>query len=433
MASLEIKKRLVGFEGWVLTPRDEAAKGSLPMAVLHRAARISYAVVRDLIDGNLTLHAMSLVYTTLLSIVPLLALSFSVLKAMDVHERLTPLLYEFFQPLGERGPELAEQIMTFVDNIKVGVLGSIGLAVLVYTVVSLVQKIESSFNMIWRVPNMRSVAQRFSNYLSVIMIGPLLMVSAIGISATVFSSDIVQSLLEIEPLGSLYLVLSRLMPFFLVVAAFTFVYTFIPNTRVRVRSALLGGFVAGILWQLAGVLFASFVVGSTKYEAIYSGFAIGIIVLIWLYISWLILLVGSSIAFYHQNPSNIARRREVRTSPELEERIALTLMYIVSRAFDRGEAPPQQEALEQHLRVPGEITRRVSDKLLRKGLLSLAGAKGDRLVPGRSLDQIAVIDVLSAVRADEDGMLRRLPAIDIPDLNELDPQRLQKSLTSLIR
>lgn len=433
MASLEVKKRLQSVEGWVLSPREDIAQKSRPFGVLHRLARICYAVGRDLIEGSLTLHAMSLVYTTLLSIVPLLALSFSVLKAMDVHERLTPVVYQFFEPFGERGPELAQQVMDFVDNIKVGVLGSVGLAVLVYTVVSLVQKIENSFNMIWRVPDMRSMSQRFSNYLSVIMIGPLLMVSAIGVSATVFSSEIVQSLLAIEPFGSLFLVLSRLTPFLLVVVAFTFVYTFIPNTRVRLPSALVGGFIAGVLWQGGGVLFASFVVGSTRYEAIYSGFAIGIIVLIWLYVSWLILLVGSSIAFYHQHPSSIARRRDVRSSPELEERIALTLMWFVSTAFDRGEAPPQQEALEQRLRVPGYISRRVSDKLLRKGLLSLAGAEGDRLVPGRSLDQISVSDVLEAARADEDGMLRRLPGLDIPDLRELKEERLQISLATLVR
>src|SRR5690554_4428770 len=144
---------------------------------------------------------MSLVYTTLLSIVPLLALSFSVLKAMGVHQRMEPLLYQFFEPMGPQGMEVAERILGFVDNMRVGVLGSVGLALLVYTVISLVQKIERSFNTIWRVPEMRSMAQRFSNYLSVIMVGPLLMVSAIGVTAAIFSSEIAQTLIAIEPFG----------------------------------------------------------------------------------------------------------------------------------------------------------------------------------------------------------------------------------------
>ncbi|MAL99550.1 YihY/virulence factor BrkB family protein [Hydrocarboniclastica marina] len=433
MLSFDVNKRLRDAENWVLSPKYEAPHRSRWVSGLHRAARIGYAVIRDVANGILTLHAMSLVYTTLLSIVPLLALSFSVLKAMDVHERLTPFVYQFFEPLGDRGPEIAEQVLNFVDNVKVGVLGSVGLAVLVYTVVSLVQKIEVSFNMIWRVPDIRSVAQRFSNYLSVIMIGPLLMVSAIGVSATVFSSDFVQSLLAIEPLGSLFVILSKLMPFLLVVVAFTFVYVFIPNTQVKLGSALLGGVIAGVLWQGGGVLFATFVVGTARYEAIYSSFAIGIILLIWLYVSWLILLVGSSIAFYNQHPSSIARRREPRSSPELEERVALGLMCMVGRAFDRGERAPQQEWLEERLRIPGEITRKVSDKLLRRGILSLAGVKGDQLVPGRSLDQITIAEVLAATRADEDGLVRRLPDLSVPDTQQLQAEPLQKTLAELVR
>src|SRR5690554_1281024 len=309
---------------------------------------------------------MSLVYTTLLSIVPLLALSFSVLKALGVHQRIEPILIHFFQPMGPEGVEMAERILGFVDNMKVGVLGSVGLALLVYTVVSLVQKIERSFNMIWRVPEMRSVAQRFSNYLSVIMVGPLLMVSAIGVSATIFSSSFVQTLIAIEPFGSVILVLSRFTPFFLVVGAFTFVYVFMPNTRVKLRYAFIGGLVAGVSWQAGGMLFASFVAGSAKYAAIYSSFAIGIIMLTWIYVNWMILLLGANLCFYLQHPGSIAKRRDVQLAPELQEKVGLAVMWMVAKPFSKGEPAPQQEALEAQLRVPGEITRNISDKLIRR-------------------------------------------------------------------
>nr|WP_238942281.1 YihY/virulence factor BrkB family protein [Marinobacter sediminum] len=390
-------------------------------------------MARDVISGQLTLHAMSLVYTTLLSIVPLLALSFSVLKALGVHQRMEPFLYQFFQPLGPQGIELAEKILGFVDNMKVGVLGSVGLALLVYTVVSLLQKIERSFNMIWRVPDMRSMAQRFSNYLSVIMVGPVLMVSAIGVSATIFSSTFVQTLMEIEPFGSLILIASRFMPFFLVVGAFTFVYIFMPNTRVKLRYAFIGGLVAGVSWQAAGMLFASFVAGSAKYAAIYSSFAIGIILLIWTYLSWMILLLGASLAFYLQNPSSVAKRRQVQLAPELQEKVALALMWMVAKPFTEGEPAPQQEVLEHRLSVPGEVTRGVSDKLIRAGLLSLAGRQGDQLVPGRSLDGISIADVLRVVRRDEDRVVDRLP-FDLPfDLLHGEEDRLSKSFSELLR
>ncbi|SFR44617.1 tRNA-processing RNAse BN [Marinobacter gudaonensis] len=431
MAAFQFKDRLQAAENWILSNSNPPQHW--PWTWLYKVGRTAYAMARDVISGQLTLHAMSLVYTTLLSIVPLLALSFSVLKALGVHQRMEPFLYQFLQPLGPQGVELAERILGFVDNMKVGVLGSVGLALLVYTVIALVQKIERSFNMIWRVPDMRSMAQRFSNYLSVIMVGPLLMVSAIGVSATIFSSTIVQTLMEIEPFGSLILVVSRFTPFFLVVGAFTFVYVFMPNTRVKLRYAFIGGLVAGVSWQAAGMLFASFVAGSAKYAAIYSSFAIGIILLIWIYLNWMILLLGASLAFYLQNPGSVAKRQQVQLAPELQERVALAMMWLVAKPFSEGGPPPQQEALEQSLNVPGEVTRALSDKLIRSGLLILAGRNGDRLAPGRSLDLITVGEVLRVVRNDEDRVVDRLPRVIPEELVSIRRGDESRSFADLLR
>ena len=140
--------------------------------------RFLYVLGRDLLEGQLTLRAMSLVYTTLLSLVPLLAISFSVLKAFGVHNQMEPFLFQFLAPLGDKGLELGREIIGFVENVKVGVLGSLGLGMLVYTVISLLHKIELSFNFIWRVNQARSIAQRFTEYLSVLVIGPFLVFSA---------------------------------------------------------------------------------------------------------------------------------------------------------------------------------------------------------------------------------------------------------------
>lgn len=425
MASFQLKERLQAAESWILANPNPPQ--SWPWTWLYKVGRTAYAMVRDVLSGQLTLHAMSLVYTTLLSIVPLLALSFSVLKALGVHQKMEPFLFQFFQPLGPQGIELAERILGFVDNMKVGVLGSVGLALLVYTVVSLLQKIERSFNMIWRVPDMRSMAQRFSNYLSVIMVGPLLMVSAIGISATIFSSTFVQALIEIEPFGSLILVISRFTPFFLVVGAFIFVYIFMPNTRVKLRYAFIGGLIAGVSWQAAGMLFASFVAGSARYAAIYSSFAIGIILLIWIYLNWMILLLGASLAFYLQYPGSVAKRRQVQLAPELQEKVALATMWLVAKPFSEGRPAPQQETLEQQLKVPGEVTRAMSDKLIRAGLLTLAGRQGDQLAPGRALDLITVGEVLRVVRNDEDRVVDRLPKV-VP-IELLGSERADETMT----
>ncbi len=237
--------------------RDKLRTCTPARRLLLSALRLGYVMLRELLGGQLNLRAMSLVYTTLLSLVPLLAVSFSVLKGFGVHNQIEPILFNFLEPLGEKGREVGEQIIGFVENVKAGVLGSVGLAFLLYTVISLIQKVESAFNFVWQVDRLRSLSQRFSSYLSVILIGPVLVFSALGITASFMSLDLVQRLLTIEPFGYLFVVASKLMPYVLICAAFTFIYVFIPNTRVRVGAALVGALVGGVLWQSTGCAFAA--------------------------------------------------------------------------------------------------------------------------------------------------------------------------------
>ena len=258
----ELQKRVESFL-WQNTPDNNRLK-----LVAFKVLRLIYGSVVGLADGRLSLRAMSLVYTTLLSIVPLLALSFSVLKAMGAHNEIEPFLFQFLAPLGEQGADIGRNIIQFIDNIKVGVLGSLGLGLLIYTVLSLVQKIENAFNMIWQVESSRSLGERFSNYLSVILIGPVIMVSAVGVSATVLNSSVISYFMMIEPFGSLIVFATKLLPYLMVIGVFTFIYVFVPNTRVNLKAALVGAAVSGILWQKSGILFATFVVNSSKYTAI---------------------------------------------------------------------------------------------------------------------------------------------------------------------
>ena len=129
--------------------------------MLVTAARYSAVLVRNLMEGQLSMRAMSLIYTSLLSVVPLLALAFSVLKALGVHNMLEPLLQRLLEPLGpQQSVEISHNVIGFVDNIKVGVLGSVGVGFLLFTVISLIQKVEGSFNFIWRIDQPRGMSQR---------------------------------------------------------------------------------------------------------------------------------------------------------------------------------------------------------------------------------------------------------------------------------
>jgi membrane protein len=364
------------------------------------AIRLLVVLARQLLHGQLNLRAMSLVYTTLLSVVPLLAVSFSVLKGFGVHNQIEPLLLSFLAPLGPQGLELTNSIMGFVENIKVGVLGSLGLVFLLYTVVSLVQKVESAFNYVWQVGQLRGLAQRFSNYLSVILIGPVLVFAALGMTATAMNNSLVQQLMSVEPLGSALLTLSKLVPYLLVIAAFTFIYMFIPNTRVNMSAATIGGVVAGVLWQSSGWAFAAFIASSSKYAAIYSGFAIGVLLLIWLYVNWLVLLLGAQVAFYVQYPQYLSRHPvQLRPSNRLRERLAFQIMFMVADHHINGRAPWTAEDLIRQLGLPMEPVHNVLRLMVDAGFLAETGGDPPAYLPRNDVDTMSLFELYEVVRS----------------------------------
>ncbi len=364
------------------------------------AARYAFVLGRDLLEGQLSMRAMSLVYTTLLSVVPMLALAFSVLKALGAHNALEPMLLEFLSPLGGQAQVLTANIIGFVENIRVGVLGSLGVALLFYSALSLIQKVESAFNYIWRIERPRPLSQRLGEYLAVLMVGPVAVFSALGVTATVLNSEMVAQITAIAPFGLLIYIGTKLLPYLLIIGAFTFLYSYVPNTRVRLDAAACGGLLAGVLWQSGSAIFASFVSGASNYNAIYSGFAILIFLLIWLQLGWLILLVGCQLAFYIQHPEHLKQRRTPASlSSRASEYLSLMIMGLVGRRFMRGEAPYTQDQLSLALNAEPEHVARVVDVLIYHGVLAETGNDLTKLIPGIDLDSVELSRLWRLVRA----------------------------------
>ena len=381
--------------------RARGAGGPGYRSLALRTLGIVLVVLRDVAFGQLTLRAMSLVYTTLLSIVPLLALSFSVLKAFGVHNQIEPALSRFLAPLGDRGEDVTAQIVQFIGNMNVGVLGSLGLALLLYTSISLVQKIEVSFNFIWHVPEPRSFGTRFSSYLSVLLVGPLLVFSALGITAAATSIGVVKDLLAIEPFGRIAVQVGKLVPYALIIGLFTFIYMYIPNTRVGWRAALGGALVGGVAWQSAGWAFASFVAGSSSYAAIYSGFAILIFFMIWVYVSWLIVLVGASVSFYLQHGEYVmAKGGEPALSSRMRERLALLVMQRIAERHTSGKPPMSLQELIRDLAVPSYAITQVLKVMAANGILMPTRSDPSAWLPVHDLSETSAWQVVEAVRAD---------------------------------
>jgi len=365
--------------------------------LLATVLRYIYGLGRDIMFGQLTLRAMSLVYTTLLSVVPLIAFSFSILKGLGKHKELEPLLYDFLAPLGEQGKVITDQVITLVDNVKGGVLGGISLAFFIWTAISMVQKVEESFNYVWYVSKPRSFARRFSEYFFVLLIGPIAMVTALGMLTSIKSNAVVQLILENESLGPVFVLISQFTPYFLITCVFTFLYMYMPNTKVKLKSALVGGLFAGFLWASAGAFFATFILYASRTQLIYSGFAVAITTLIWLYLSWLILLIGAQLAFYYQQPAFLRiGRREPRLSNSMRERLALNVMYLVGQAFREPNETTKLDEICRQLKIPSISLAPVITALESAGLLTTS--ENEELLPGQEMSRIRLNDILAVVR-----------------------------------
>lgn len=362
-----------------------------------KTLRLVVVAVSDFRDGALSIRATSLVSTTLLSLVPFLAVMFSVLKAFGVHQQIEPVLDQALEPLGQKGEEITTRVIEFVNDLQVGALGAVGVAGLFYTTFSLIDKIEEALNHIWRVRHARPLARKFTDYLSVVLVGPVMVFTAVAAVASAQSHWLVQTLLQIEPLGAAVLWATALMPFVLICIGFTFLYKFIPHTQVNLVSAVVGGIVAGVLWQLAGMLFTWFVAGSVRYSAIYSSFAILILFLIWLYVAWLIVLVGAQVAYYHQHPAAyLTRLHWKHHAAAFREYLALNVLILIIRRYTAGEPPIQTHALSAKLGVPLSAVEDVLEDFIEHHLMyRTTDPKG--VILGRPPERITVLEVLQLV------------------------------------
>ncbi|MDH5741358.1 MAG: YihY/virulence factor BrkB family protein [Nitrospira sp.] len=363
-----------------------------------RVFRLATAVGMEFRHRLLDARAAGLVFTTLLSLVPFLAVMFSVLKAFDVHHLIEPSLAHVLEPLGPKGQEITTTIVGFVDNIKIGVLGVVGIGGLFYTTYSLIDKIEQALNAIWQVKQGRSWGRKFSDYLSAVLVGPVLVFSAFGLLASLQNHDLVERLVELEPFGTLVVWSGELIPFLMLCGVFTFFYKMIPNTNVQLRSALVGGVAAAILWGIAGEAFAKFVVSSAKYSAIYSGFAVLVLFLLWLYAGWMIVLIGAQFSFFHQYPTAyLSRLLWEQGTFEFREQLALKVLRALGHRYLKGDRPLRLTELSSELNMPLSLVEEEVERLVDNGFVGrLQEPEGVSLLKSPNL--IFVTEVLDSVR-----------------------------------
>lgn len=374
------------------------------MGLLERSGahigQIMWVTARDLVLGRYNLQAMSLVYTTLLSLVPVLAIVFALLKAFGVHEKAEGLMLEFLAPLGEQGQKITEQTLGFVEQVNVGVLSSVGLAFLIYTLISTMQKVEGAFNDIWRVQTGRSISKRLTEFLSIGLLGPLAIFMVLGVLATALGSDALGGMSDYPLIQDISNQATRLVPYMVMIGMFSAMYLVVPNTKVSVGAALIGGTVAGLLWVASGWTFANFVVTSARYAAIYSAFASLIFFIIWMYVAWLIVLTGCSVAYYFQNRQHLSPKSGVVNLTLLQmEQTALHLLVLLQTAFRQGGSALTFKQLTNRLRIPEEILTDILVPLYAgKYVMEGAGTKRT-LLPARTAELMPLKQVVHLIRA----------------------------------
>jgi membrane protein len=369
-----------------------------PWGPVLRVLRYPAAIVRDWLAGEISVQAMSLAYTTLLSLVPLMVFSFAILKGIGARADLHFVLHEFFRPLGGEANQLTESVMSFVANMRGDVLGSIGLIFLTYTVLSTIHKVETSFNFVWRVDRTRGLARRFTEYLSVMIVGPILLAVALGLFGWAAQSPLAQWLDSVAFLAWFFHALGSLIPYAIVTVVFTFMYAFIPNARVELRAALIGGVTGGIIWALVGQVFTAVLLYSSQMMVVYTGFAIVLTTLIWVYLSWLILLIGAELAFYVQFPQYLPLGREsAALEGSAREQLGLSIMVLIARDYRRGLPHWSAARLAAELEVPRAALAPPLAALEKAGLLT--ATENEQFVPGRDPESIPISAIIAAVRS----------------------------------
>jgi len=367
---------------------------------LLRQFQLWVLVGREFVADRCLLRATALAFTTLLSIVPLLALMFAVLKGFGVQHHLQPLLISLLVAGSE---PVAEAIIGYINNTSVGQLGAIGLLLLMASALLLLAEVEEAFNAIWGVTETRAISRRFTNYFAVLTLGPVLVVAALSMTGSLASRTLVQWLLDMALMGNLLIVLFNVLPFVTMWLVFAGLYLLIPNARVTLRAALVGGVFGGTLWQLCQWLYVDFQVGVSRYNAIYGTLAALPIFMIWLYLAWAIVLLGLEVTFAAQNLGSVRRDlRGGRVSITGRTRVVLTVLLHVARCFHRGAPPPTAEALVAELTIPPRLLLGILELLQRLGLVTeVAGGDGaSAYLPAREPETLALPEVLRCLAAD---------------------------------
>lgn len=370
--------------------------------------RIIVYAIRDFINNNSALHASALTYYSLLSIVPVFALIFGISKGFGLQSSLKERL---LSELPEH-TDVVEWIVKFADSLleasRSGLFTGIGVALLLWTALKVLNNIEETLNTIWKVSQSRSFIRKFSDYLSIMVLGPVLFFisSSMAVYITSQVADLTQNGI-FSALHPIVMFLLKLVPYVLIWVLFTLMYMIIPNTKVKIQSAFYGALIGGTIYQLVQWVYIEFQVGVARYDSIYGSFAALPLFLIWLQLSWFIVLLGAELSYAHQNiPLYIFEKKAAQYSDFYKKVLLLFIVYQIIKNFEKGEAALTEKQIAEHSFISENMAKEFLTLLVRAGIVSkLVQNRGSfAYQPAKDINQISVQDVLSSL--EKSGMIK---------------------------
>ncbi|MDD3581099.1 MAG: YhjD/YihY/BrkB family envelope integrity protein [Desulfobacca sp.] len=363
--------------------------------------QIPVLAFQGLIRRKSLIRVSALAYSTILALIPLLALLFAIFKGLGLQRLLAA---ELLPGLAGGSQEFARQILNYIEGTKVTSLGIFGVVWLLVALVLVMSNVEQAFNEIWGVPHTRPWWRKLSDYLSIFLLLPLLMAVSVSLASTIQGHPAVRGFFQTFLPGFFDSAATYLISFGLIWLVFSIIYLVMPNTRVRIHSALVGGIVGGTLWQVAQWLFLWFQASATYYNAIYGALYQLLFLIIWIFWSWLVMLFGGEVAFAHQHLPQLVRefRQPRREGQKVDEYLGLAALMTIGRRFYQEQEPLTLEDLAQLFSLEPESTRELVKALELTGLVvELAGHDGQGLatyLPQRPLDRVAALEVVNGLR-----------------------------------
>lgn len=374
-----------------------------PRSFVIRLLRIILLTFRGLAEDRCQLRASSLTFYSLLSIVPVLAMIFGIAKGFGFEKNLREILLERLAGQEQVAIRVIDFSHALLDNVKGGLVAGIGILVLFYTIIKILSHIENAFNDIWGIKKPRSVGRKITDYLSMILICPVLFLMSSGATIIIASGvrQVTQRIALLEALGPFISLLLNFLPYCVMWILFTFVYMFMPNTRVRFTSALLAGIIAGTAYHLFQWIYILFQVNVTRYNAIYGSFAALPLFFIWLQVSWLIVLFGAEVSFAHQNVDSYEFEQDSdNASQAFRTLLSLRIVQLIVKNFSNGAPPWTALQISHHLEIPIRLVNQLLYELVDAGILSESCPDGDRdkgYQPARDPDSLTIKAVLDAL------------------------------------